>query len=271
MPAFSFLGVLAYIFVSLYYNPSKGDIKEDESRARTFLARFFAAIGIGIAVYVVLHPFSNADADTVEYTKYAFASFGFASGFYISSVLGLLRRKIMNLIDGAGFEEDENERIARKKEEERNGIMTEMKVHPEVYMSLSNDGIKTTCDKTKIDVEEFKKRIDFIKFVGTKAFKKLAEKGIIGFEDMILLSDEGACTIKCIDEGEYIKIINYVKILGAGKVRNLFNKGITHKEFPNLRMKRSMSYAKNLKLMRANLKRRRQNLRRNVKRVKIPM
>lgn len=226
MPASSFIGVLAYMFVSLFFDPSKLDPKEDYERTRRFLARFLAAIALGIAVYVVLQPFSPEEA--TKYTKYGFAFFGFASGFYISSIVHFLRRKIMTLIDEEGFRDDERERIIK-----------DMGNHPEKYALLSEDEIGRICNEINFDKEEFKKRLDFVRFIGSKAFKTLAGEGIKSFEDIVHVSED---KIKEIikkekikgDEKEWLKLLAYLKILGIEKARNLFKKGITHREFRNL-------------------------------------
>jgi len=234
MPASSFLGVLAYVFVSLYYDPSKIYEGDDDKRVRAFLARFVAAILLGIAVYVVLQPVAPSDNDTTH-TAYWYAFFGFASGFYISQIVHFLRRKIIMFISEEGFREDE-----------RNRIIINMENNPEGYTLLSVNEIKKICDDAKIDEDEFKKRIDFIRFIGVNASKILADKGIKSFEDLMLVSEDKIN--KIIDKVEYKKIVAYIKILGAEKVRNLSKKGIGYKEFLNISDERIKELCSELKI-----------------------
>ncbi len=232
MPVSSFFGVLAYIFVSLFSFPSQSftktdDEDDDNTRTKKFLVRFFAAIVIGIMVYIVLQPLVPGDKGNIA-TEYGYAIFGFASGFYINGVINLLRDKIFNLIGKEFF-----------KEEERNRIIKDIIKNPENYITLQNAKITTMCSEINLNEEEIKRIIVFIRFIGLRMFKKLSGYCICGFEDVASISNGAISDIKnnCndVDIKEFKKIVEYVKTMGAGKAKELFEKeGIRHDKFIEL-------------------------------------
>ncbi len=162
MPTSSFLGVLTYVFVSLYFAPSIMDYKKDDLKTRMFVARFFAAITLGIAVYVALQPMFPAETGFTDASKtmWGYAFFGFASGFYISPILDFLRKKVMVLLSERGFKEDEQERI-----------IGDIKDNPEKYLLLSDTEIGERSKNTGWDKEKITPMIK--KYFKAKIYKEI--------------------------------------------------------------------------------------------------
>lgn len=242
MPASSFFGVLAYIFISLLSSPSQpltkdNDEEDDNVKTKKFLVRYFAAIVIGIMVYVALQPVAPGGKENTPYTDYGYMLFGFASGFYINGVNNFLRDKIFNLIGKEFF-----------KKEERKRIIKEIITNPEDYITLQEAKITTICGEINLNEEEIKKRINFAKFIGVTAFKKLSRGGICSFEDLYNTSDDKLNKIEYVDKQELQKIAIYVKIFGKINVMKFFEKGITYKDLLTLSKEKITEICKELKI-----------------------